>query len=167
MEIWLRRESAGAESRNGRRNSRELRRQGREGLAKPFPEVLGLPDIAFGRRERLVPGALLDAQRIVAPHRRPGDTGRSEVVEGHVLAVRIAFEKLGPGHLRGLKMLAKEDRAVLVYPSASFLAGNRVVFNIKGNKYRVVVAVKYDFFAVYIRFIGTHAEYDKIDAATI
>lgn len=53
------------------------------------------------------------------------------------------------------------------YPSASFLPGNRVVFNIKGNKYRIVVAVKYDFFAAYIRFIGTHAEYDKIDAATI
>ena len=53
------------------------------------------------------------------------------------------------------------------YRSASFLAGDRVVFNIKGNKYRVVVAVKYEFFAAYIRFIGTHAEYDKIDAATI
>lgn len=53
------------------------------------------------------------------------------------------------------------------YPSASFLAGNRVVFNIKGNRVRVIVAVKYEFFAVYIRFIGTHAEYDKIDAATI
>jgi mRNA interferase HigB len=59
------------------------------------------------------------------------------------------------------------DDIKTLYPSASFLAGNRVVFNIKGNKYRVVVAVKYDFFAVYIRFIGTHAEYDKIDAATI
>jgi mRNA interferase HigB len=53
------------------------------------------------------------------------------------------------------------------YPSASFLAGDRVVFNIKGNNYRIVVAVKYDFFAVYIRFIGTHAAYDKIDASTI
>jgi mRNA interferase HigB len=53
------------------------------------------------------------------------------------------------------------------FPSASFLAGNRVVFNIKGNKYRVVVAIKYEFFAVYIRFIGTHAEYDAIDAGTI
>jgi mRNA interferase HigB len=53
------------------------------------------------------------------------------------------------------------------YPSASFLAGDRVVFNVKGNKYRVVVAVKDEFFAVYIRFIGTHAEYDKIDATTI
>ncbi|HEX7604855.1 MAG TPA: type II toxin-antitoxin system HigB family toxin, partial [Polyangiaceae bacterium] len=45
--------------------------------------------------------------------------------------------------------------------------GNRVIFNIKGNDYRVVVAIKYEFFAVYIRFIGTHAEYDKIDAATV
>jgi mRNA interferase HigB len=53
------------------------------------------------------------------------------------------------------------------FPSASFLAGNRVVFNIKGNKYRVVVAIRYEFFAVYIRFIGTHAEYDDVDAATV
>jgi mRNA interferase HigB len=59
------------------------------------------------------------------------------------------------------------DAIKAAYPSASFLAGNRVVFNVKGNKYRVVVAVKYEFFAVYIRFIGTHAEYDEIDAGTI
>jgi mRNA interferase HigB len=59
------------------------------------------------------------------------------------------------------------DEIKTAYPSASLLAGNRVVFNVKGNKYRVVVAVKYEFFAVYVRFIGTHAEYDKIDAATI
>jgi mRNA interferase HigB len=53
------------------------------------------------------------------------------------------------------------------HASASFLAGNRVVFNIKGNKYRVVVAIKYEFFAVFIRFIGTHANYEAVDAATI
>lgn len=53
------------------------------------------------------------------------------------------------------------------YASASFLADDRVVFNIKGNEYRLVVAVRYDFGIVYIRFVGTHAEYDKIDAATI
>ena len=47
------------------------------------------------------------------------------------------------------------------------MADNRVVFNIKGNKYRVVVAVQYDFWIVYIRFVGTHKDYDKIDAATI
>ncbi len=59
------------------------------------------------------------------------------------------------------------DEIKAAYQSASFLADNRVVFNVKGNKYRVVVAVKFEFFAVYIRFIGTHAEYNDIDAATI
>jgi mRNA interferase HigB len=54
-----------------------------------------------------------------------------------------------------------------IYRNASFPADNRVVFNIKGNKYRVVVAVQYDFGIVYIRFVGTHKDYDKIDAVTI
>ncbi|MEK7326569.1 MAG: type II toxin-antitoxin system HigB family toxin [Chloroflexota bacterium] len=54
-----------------------------------------------------------------------------------------------------------------IYRNASFLAHNRVVFNIKGNHYRVVVAVQYKFSIVYIRFVGTHQEYDRIDAATI
>jgi mRNA interferase HigB len=51
--------------------------------------------------------------------------------------------------------------------SASFIANNRVVFNIKGNKYRLIVAVRYDIGIVFIRFIGTHAEYDKVDAETV
>jgi len=42
-----------------------------------------------------------------------------------------------------------------------------VVFNIKGNDYRLVVAVAYRFQAIYIKFIGTHVEYDRIDAATV
>ena len=53
------------------------------------------------------------------------------------------------------------------YPSASFLADNRVVFNIKGNTYRLVVRINYDYSMVWIRFIGTHAEYDKIDSTKI
>jgi mRNA interferase HigB len=53
------------------------------------------------------------------------------------------------------------------YPSASFLADNRVVFNIKGNSYGLIVKINYDFGIVWIRFIGTHAEYDKINAITI
>lgn len=53
------------------------------------------------------------------------------------------------------------------YPSASILQGNRVCFNIKGNEYRLIVGVNYDKQAVFIKFIGTHAEYDKIDANTI
>ncbi|VAW43176.1 putative membrane protein [hydrothermal vent metagenome] len=53
------------------------------------------------------------------------------------------------------------------YRSASFLANNRVVFNIKGNHYRIVIAIKYQYSVVYIRFVGTHSEYDKIDATTV
>jgi mRNA interferase HigB len=54
-----------------------------------------------------------------------------------------------------------------VYRNASFVGQNRVVFNIKGNKYRLVVAVQYDFRIVFIRFIGTHQEYDAIDAVKV
>ena len=53
------------------------------------------------------------------------------------------------------------------YKSADILTGNRVVFNIKGNNYRLVVRIHYNTGIVYIRFIGTHAEYDKINAETI
>ena len=54
-----------------------------------------------------------------------------------------------------------------VYRNASIVGNNRVVFNIKGNRYRLVVAVQYDYGIVYIRFVGSHQEYDKVDAATI
>ena len=50
---------------------------------------------------------------------------------------------------------------------ASFLAGNRVVFNIKGNDYRLIVAVHYNRGRMFIRFVGTHDEYDRIDPETI
>ena len=55
----------------------------------------------------------------------------------------------------------------LRYPSADILPGNRVVFNIKGNSYRLIVKIHYNTGVVFIRFVGTHAEYDKIDATTI
>lgn len=53
------------------------------------------------------------------------------------------------------------------YPSASFLQNNRVVFNIKGNTYRLVVRINYDYGIVWIRFVGTHGQYDKIDASKV
>lgn len=53
------------------------------------------------------------------------------------------------------------------YGNASFLANNRVVFNIKGNDYRLVVAVHYNRRMMYVRFVGTHRDYDKIDATRI
>lgn len=51
--------------------------------------------------------------------------------------------------------------------NASFISGNRVVFNIKGNDYRLIVAVRYAQGLMFIRFVGTHADYDRIDAAGI
>jgi mRNA interferase HigB len=51
--------------------------------------------------------------------------------------------------------------------TASVLVGNRVVFNVKGNRYRLVVAVRYDLGIFFIRFVGTHREYDAVDASTV
>ena len=53
------------------------------------------------------------------------------------------------------------------YPNASILGGNRVVFNIKGNKYRLVVKINYPGRIVYIRFVGTHAEYDRVNVREV
>jgi mRNA interferase HigB len=53
------------------------------------------------------------------------------------------------------------------YGTASILKDGRVVFNICGNKYRLVVWINYQFFTIYVRFVGTHAEYDAVDAQTI
>jgi mRNA interferase HigB len=53
------------------------------------------------------------------------------------------------------------------YKNASIVGDERVVFNIKGNDYRLAVAIDYEFQVIFIRFIGTHKQYDKIDAKTI
>lgn len=53
------------------------------------------------------------------------------------------------------------------YGSASVIGNNRVVFNIKGNSYRLVVKINYPKRVVYIRFIGAHAAYDRIDAEEV
>ena len=53
------------------------------------------------------------------------------------------------------------------YRSASSVGNSRVVFNIKGNQVRLIVLVEYQKGRLFIRFVGTHAEYDRIDAATI
>lgn len=53
------------------------------------------------------------------------------------------------------------------FGTASILRDGRVVFNIGGNKYRLVVWINYPYRVVYVRFIGTHAQYDRIDAQTI
>lgn len=54
-----------------------------------------------------------------------------------------------------------------LFAKASILQDNRVVFDVAGNKYRLIVKINYKYKVMYIRFIGSHAEYDKIDALTI
>ncbi len=54
-----------------------------------------------------------------------------------------------------------------VYANASIVGENRVVFNIKGNKYRLVVAINYPYRTCYIRFVGSQAAYDRIDVAKV
>jgi mRNA interferase HigB len=53
------------------------------------------------------------------------------------------------------------------FGTASIIGNNRVVFNIKGNKYRIIVAMNYDRSWAQIKFIGTHAQYDRINAETV
>ena len=53
------------------------------------------------------------------------------------------------------------------YANASIVGNNRVVFNIQGNNYQLIVAVNYAVGIIYVRFVGTHAEYDRVDAAII
>ncbi|ABA21750.1 conserved hypothetical protein [Trichormus variabilis ATCC 29413] len=53
------------------------------------------------------------------------------------------------------------------YRNTSIIANNRVVFNIKGNDYRLIVHIRYDIGIIFIPFLGTHKEYDKVDATSI
>ena len=53
------------------------------------------------------------------------------------------------------------------FGSASIVKGSRVIFNIKGNDYRLVVKINYPYRIVYIRFVGTHKQYDKIDVENV
>ena len=53
------------------------------------------------------------------------------------------------------------------FPTASILKGGRVVFNIGGNKHRLIAAIRYDKGIVFVRFIGTHDQYDHVDAQEV
>jgi mRNA interferase HigB len=62
---------------------------------------------------------------------------------------------------------AKPSDVKAAFGSASILRDGRVVFNLGGNKYRLIVWINYPYRVVYIRFIGTHVQYDAVDAQTI
>ena len=59
------------------------------------------------------------------------------------------------------------DNVKAAYRNTSFIANNRIVFDIKGNDYRLVAALPYNCGMMFVRFVGTHHEYDKIDASTV
>jgi mRNA interferase HigB len=95
----------------------------------------------------------------------------------HIVAVKYlrAFWEKNPDSEQSLKSWVDEAKTASwsqpaqikeQYRSASILKNKRVVFNIKGNDYRLVVSVAYHYQAVYVKFIGTHKEYDAIDAET-
>ncbi len=71
--------------------------------------------------------------------------------------------------VRVVRSVAWPDPATIrrTFNSADILRDGRVVFDIGGNKYRLVVWINYHYGVVYVRFVGTHAEYDRIDAQNI
>jgi mRNA interferase HigB len=96
----------------------------------------------------------------------------------HIVAVRFlrAFWEKNPDSEQPLKSWVDEAKKASwsqpaqikeQYRSASILKNKRVVFNVKGNDYRLVVSIVYHYQAVYVKFIGTHKEYDAIDAETV
>lgn len=76
-------------------------------------------------------------------------------------------------HLKAWYQIAKEAEwktpqdVKEQYRNASILQDGRVVFNVRGNKYRLVVWINYEFFTIYIRFVGTHEQYDETDVQTV
>ena len=69
--------------------------------------------------------------------------------------------------LATVALWARPADVVAEVPKDSILKDGRAVFNLRGNKYRLVVWINYDYATIYTRFIGTHAQYDRIDAQTI
>jgi mRNA interferase HigB len=78
---------------------------------------------------------------------------------------RSAFRELNRT-LRHAEWGSFQDVAT-AYPAARAIGADRIIFNVKGNQFRVVAAVDYARRAIFIKFVGTHAEYDRIDAATV
>ena len=68
--------------------------------------------------------------------------------------------------LRAAEWSSNRDM-LAAYPGTRPIKGRRVVFNVKGNEYRVVAKIDFQYRAVFIKFVGTHAEYDKIDPETV
>lgn len=83
-------------------------------------------------------------------------------------APREAEQPLKAWHDEALRATWKKPIDIKAqYRNASILKNRRVVFNVKGNEFRLVVAVAYRIGVVYVKFVGTHAQYDAIDAESV
>ena len=98
--------------------------------------------------------------RIVS-HRRLVEFYQKDGREDARAALERWYSVAGKAQWKNLADL-KED-----FPATDYVGNQRYVFNIKGNKYRLVVVVKFTISHVFIRFVGTHGEYEKIDVKTI
>jgi mRNA interferase HigB len=71
-------------------------------------------------------------------------------------------------HREAMKADWRSPQAIKAqYRNASIVKGKRVAFNIAGNKYRLVVKINYDYGIAYVRFVGTHTEYDGVDVEQV
>ena len=76
-------------------------------------------------------------------------------------ALKTWFKTVSKAEWKDLNELKKD------YPAADYVGDNRIVFNIKGNHYRLVARVVFEYKRVMVKWIGTHAEYDKIDVLKV
>jgi mRNA interferase HigB len=90
---------------------------------------------------------------------------RNRVARGQQAAVKAQldawYETAATAHWFNSAELKKQVR------SASVLTSERVVFNIKGNDYRLIAAINYEYQILFVKWLGTHEEYDKIDAREV
>ena len=97
----------------------------------------------------------------VISHRKLKDFYESPGREDSSVALRRWYDFAEKAEWHNLAEI-KED-----FPFTDYVGNQHYVFNIKGNKYRLVVVIKFTIGRIFIRFLGTHAEYDKIDCSKI
>jgi mRNA interferase HigB len=89
-------------------------------------------------------------------------------IEQYAKAYAPARDSLRSWHAEAIEAAwLTPEQVKAQFPKASIIANNRVVFDIAGNRYRLIVSMNYKFQSAYIKFFGTHSEYDRIDAASV
>lgn len=98
--------------------------------------------------------------RIVS-HRKLKEFYETPGREDSRVAIERWYDVAENAQWKGLNDIKKD------FPSVDYVGNQHYVFNIRGNKYRLIVVIKFIMGYVFIRFVGTHSEYDKIDPTTI